>query len=200
LSVGGPRLILAAFERSQVEETLDADAIIRFWFVELNSADWFTKDPGLDRVIATRFGAVHAAAARCELYAWRTAPLGRLAEILVLDQFSRNIYRDRPESFAQDALALALAQTAIEAGAPAALRPPERAFLDMPFMHSESSSIHALAERLFGEPGLESNLAYEREHRAIIERFGRYPHRNHLLGRESTAADLAFLREPGSSF
>lgn len=179
---------------------MDADTVIRFWFVELNSADWFRADPVLDRTIAERFGAVHAAAARCELHAWRATPHGRLAEILILDQFSRNICRGRPEAFAQDALALALAQTAVQAGAAAALAPVERAFLYMPYMHSESRLIHAEAERLFAEPGLEVQLDFERRHRAIIERFGRYPHRNAILGRTSTPEEEAFLLEPGSSF
>ena len=179
---------------------MDADAVIRFWFVELNSADWFNKNPALDRTIAERFGAVHAAAARCELQAWRATAAGRLAEIVVLDQFSRNIFRDRPESFAQDALALALAQEAIAAGAAARLTPVQRAFLYMPFMHSESALIHAEAERLFSEPGLEGNLDYERQHRAILDRFGRYPHRNRILGRASTLEEQDFLRQPGSSF
>lgn len=179
---------------------MDAEAVIRFWFVELNSADWFNRNPALDRAIAERFGALHAAAARCELYAWRATPAGRLAEIVVLDQFSRNIHRDRPGAFAQDALALALAQAAIAAGAAPALPPVQRAFLYMPFMHSESPLIHAEAERLFSEPGLEDNLDYERRHRAIIDRFGRYPHRNRILGRVSTAEEEAFLLQPGSSF
>lgn len=196
----GQRLCWALPCHRDRERHLDADAVIRFWFVELNSSDWFNKNPVLDRTVAERFGAVHAAAARCELQAWRATAAGRLAEIVVLDQFSRNIFRDRPESFAQDALALALAQEAIAAGAAAALSPVQRAFLYMPFMHSESALIHAEAERLFSEPGLEGNLDYERQHRAIIDRFGRYPHRNRILGRASTLEEQEFLRQPGSSF
>jgi uncharacterized protein (DUF924 family) len=174
--------------------------VIDFWFRETPPARWFTKDPDFDRLIRTRFQGLHAAAARGELWAWRGWPEGRLAEIIVLDQFSRNIHRDSPLAFAQDAVALVLAQEAVSAGADRDFDPPRKAFLYMPFMHSESPLIHARAVELFSAPGLESNLDYELQHRAIIRRFGRYPHRNAVLGRTSTAEESAFLDEPGSSF
>ncbi len=151
-------------------------------------------------MIADRFLGVHHAAAKCELYVWRDRPLGRLAEVVVLDQFSRNIYRGTPLSFAYDPLALALAQEAITAKANQSLVPDQKAFLYMPFMHSESSVIHELAMELFKEPGLESNLKFEIQHKAIIDRFGRYPHRNEILGRQSTGEEINFLKETGSSF
>lgn len=143
---------------------------------------------------------MHAQATHCELYAWRESPLGRLTEIIVLDQFSRNIHRNMAQAFTADALALALAQEAISARAPAALAPAQRAFLYLPFMHSESLAIHQIATQLFSEPGLESNLDFEHKHKAIIERFGRYPHRNAALGRVSSDEEAEFLRTPGSSF
>jgi uncharacterized protein (DUF924 family) len=174
--------------------------VIDFWFRETEPPRWFAKDPAFDRLIRARFQALHASAARGELWAWRASPEGRLAEILVLDQFSRNIYRDSPPAFAQDATALVLAQEAISAGADRDFDPPRKAFLYMPFMHSESPLIHERAVELFSAPGLESNLAYELRHRAIIQRFGRYPHRNAILGRASTTEEQAFLAEPGSSF
>ncbi|MBA4256082.1 MAG: DUF924 domain-containing protein [Polaromonas sp.] len=179
---------------------MQARDILHFWFEELTPAQQFAKDAALDDLIRSRFGHTLVAAARCELWAWRTTPTGRLAEIVVLDQFSRNVYRDTPAAFAQDPLALALAQELVASGHAQALPPTQRAFAYMPYMHSESLAIHDQALALFGEPGLESNLGFEQRHRAIIERFGRYPHRNAVLGRTSTPAELAFLQEPGSSF
>jgi uncharacterized protein (DUF924 family) len=140
------------------------------------------------------------AAARCELLAWRSTAQGRLAEILVLDQFSRNIHRDTPHAFAQDALALALAQEMVAAGHDQTLPPLQRAFVYMPYMHSESPLIHTHGAQLFAQAGLENNLDFELRHQAIITRFGRYPHRNATLGRSSTDAELAFLAEPGAGF
>lgn len=174
--------------------------VLQFWFGELTAADWWRKDPGLDRRITQRFGATLVAAARCELYAWRDSARGRLAEVIVLDQFSRNVHRDSAAAFANDGLALALAQEAVARGCDRELPVPQRAFLYLPYMHSESPLIHEQALGLYALPGLEQNLDFERRHKAIIDRFGRYPHRNHLLGRASTDEELAFLQEPGSSF
>lgn len=156
--------------------------------------------PALDETIRTRFGATLEAAARCELFSWRTTPEGRLAEILVLDQFSRNVYRDTPRAFAQDALALALAQELVASGLDRSLPLAQRSFAYMPYMHSESALVDAQAVSLFSQPGMEDSLRFEVHHQAIIERFGRYPHRNAVLGRSSTAEELVFLGEPGSSF
>lgn len=178
----------------------DAQAVLDFWFEALTPAQWFKKDPETDQAIRERFGSLHAQAAQCECYAWRETPQGRLAEIIVLDQFSRNIYRDDARAFATDTLALALAQEAVAAGAAASLSSEQRAFLYMPYMHSESVAIHERAMELFNQPGLEKNFDFEVRHKAIIDRFGRYPHRNALLGRASTDEELAFLKEPGSSF
>jgi uncharacterized protein (DUF924 family) len=174
--------------------------ILTFWFEELTDKQHFVKDPALDEAMRSRFGATLEAAARCELFAWRATAEGRLAEILVLDQFSRNIFRDTPRSFAQDALALVLAQEMVAGGHDRQLGAAQRAFAYMPYMHSESAVVHAEAVRLFSLPGLENNLAFELRHKAIIDRFGRYPHRNAILGRTSSAEELAFLSEPGSSF
>ncbi|GFZ79824.1 membrane protein [Pseudohongiella nitratireducens] len=174
--------------------------VLKFWFKELEAKDWFRKDDRLDSLIKTQFGDVLLAAAACELYAWRNTPDGRLAEIIVLDQFSRNIYRDTAQAFAQDALALALAQEAVAIGADMALPVSHRAFLYMPYMHSESLLIHEQAIKLYEQTGLENNLDFEKRHRAIIQRFGRYPHRNAILGRQSTPEEVEFLDQPGSSF
>jgi len=179
---------------------MDYQDVIDYWFVEIDPKLWWGQSTALDRQIAERFGAVHAQAARCELYGWRATPLGRLAEIVVLDQFSRNIYRGQAQAFASDALALALAQEAIAAHADAALEPAKRPFLYMPFMHSESRAIHRIAVNLFGAEGMTANLDFEHRHKAIIDRFGRYPHRNAALGRISSDEEIEFLKTPGSSF
>lgn len=174
--------------------------ILDFWFGELTPKQWYAVSDALDADIARRFGSLHAAAARCELFPWRASAAGRLAEIIVLDQFSRNIFRGQPAAFAQDALALALAQAAVQAGADADLPPPQRAFLYLPYMHSESATIHAEALTLYAALGVAGNLDFEQRHKAIIDRFGRYPHRNAVLGRTSSPEEEAFLATPGSSF
>jgi uncharacterized protein (DUF924 family) len=176
------------------------DAILTFWFDEIAPAQWWKKDPSFDQLIADRFGDIHRQAAQCELYEWRSDPRGRLAEVIVLDQFSRNMYRDSPSAFAQDALALGLAQEALRVRADDILTPVERSFLFMPFMHSESLVIHEIAVGLFEKNGIASNYDFELAHKGIIERFGRYPHRNQILGRVSTAEEIEFLQQPGSSF
>jgi len=176
------------------------DEVLAFWFDETTPSQWWSRSDTFDQKIAARFGALHEAAARCELHAWRATPPGRLAEIIVLDQFSRNLHRDRPRAFACDSLALALAQVAVAAGVDQALPPEQRTFLYMPYMHSESRAIHELAVTLFSQPGLEGNLDFELRHKAIIDRFGHYPHRNAILGRPSSAEEIAFLQTPGSSF
>ena len=174
--------------------------VLNFWFNESGPNQWFAKDAAFDALIRQRFSATHATCARGERWQWRDHAAGRLAEVIVLDQFSRNMFRDQPESFACDPMALVLAQEAVRVGADQALPVTQRAFLYLPYMHSESLRVHAEAEHLFAQPGLEANLKYERMHKAILERFGRYPHRNAVLGRVSTAEELAFLQQPGSSF
>jgi uncharacterized protein (DUF924 family) len=174
--------------------------VLSFWFEDLTPADWFAKSDGLDARISARFADTHRAAAACELYHWRRDPLGRLAEIIVLDQFSRNIFRGQPAAFSSDPLALGLAQELIAQAHDQAFSVNQKCFAYLPFMHSEALAIHDVAVQLFSVPGLEDNLKFEHAHRAIIERFGRYPHRNAILGRASTPDELAFLAEPGSSF
>lgn len=176
---------------------MNPEEVLQFWFEEIAPSQWWARDAAFDRALANRFGATHDAATRCELYSWRERPPGRLAEIIVLDQFSRNLYRDDPRSFAFDPVALCLAQEAVRRQADLALPPKRRAFLYMPFMHSESPMMHDWALRLFAAPGMEANLASERRHKAIIDQFGRYPHRNHILGRPSTPEELAYLAREG---
>lgn len=174
--------------------------ILKFWFEEIEPRQWWVVDPAFDARLRERFQPLLEQAAAGELSAWRATPAGRLAEVIVLDQFSRNMFRGTPRAFAQDPMALALSQEAVAAGAHEALPDVQRPFLLMPYMHSESRAVHALAEPLFARwcPG--NSHDFERRHQAIIERFGRYPHRNAILGRESTAEELDFLQQPGSSF
>lgn len=179
---------------------MPAREVHAFWFDLLEPRDWFTADARLDRRIAAEFGALILTARTEALAYWRVSAIGRLAEILVLDQFSRNVFRDHADAFAGDQLALALAGQAVERGTARELSPQERAFLYMPFMHSESLAVHERAIELFAEPGLESHLEHEQRHRAVLERFGRYPQRNAALGRTNTAEEAAFLAEPGSGF
>jgi uncharacterized protein (DUF924 family) len=174
--------------------------VLQFWFHEIAPAQWWKVDPAFDRLIAERFGEIHAQATRAELFGWRSDPRGRLAEVIVLDQFSRNIYRGDRRAFEADVLALALAQEAVSAKADMALAVEERVFLYMPYMHSEAKLIHAEAVPLFRDHTPSGNYEYELRHKAIIDRFGRYPHRNAMVGRKSTPEELAFLAEPGSSF
>jgi uncharacterized protein (DUF924 family) len=139
-------------------------------------------------------------AAAGELHDWRGSASGRLAEIIVLDQFSRNAYRNTPRAFAQDVVALVLAQEAVASGAFDVLDPVQRGFMLLPYMHSESRKIHCDAETLYREYAPAENYGFELKHKAIIDRFGRYPHRNAILGRPSTAEELEFLTQPGSAF
>lgn len=176
------------------------ETVLRFWFQELQSAAWWRVDADLDQTIRTRFAALHDRAAQAELYEWRSTARGRLAEVIVLDQFPRNMFRGQARAFATDPMALVLAQEAVAAGADHALESHQRVFLYMPYMHSESRAIHQVAERLFRDHAPPDNLDFELRHKAIVDRFGRYPHRNAALGRTSTAEEIEFLAQPGSSF
>jgi len=144
------------------------ESVLHFWFTELSPKQHYAKDAALDEAIRTRFGATLEAAAQYELFAWRATAEGRLAEILVLDQFSRNVYRDTPRAFAQDALALMLAQELVTSGQDRSLPLAQRSFAYMPYMHSESALVHAQAVSLFSQPGMEDNLRFELHHKAII--------------------------------
>lgn len=174
--------------------------VIDFWFSQNTQQFWFAKSDAFDQQLHDQFSDLLQQASQGELWSWRKSAEGRLAEIIVLDQFSRNLFRDHPNSFAQDTLALALAQESISLGLDQHLRPEQRSFLYMPFMHSESTFIHEHALRLFEDLGNPINLDFEKKHKIIIDQFGRYPHRNIILGRQSTAEELAFLTQPNSSF
>lgn len=179
---------------------MDHQSVLVFWFEEIQPSAWWKKDRDFDALIAQRFSALLESAKSGELLRWRASAEGALAEIIVLDQFSRNMFRDTPLAFAQDAQALTLSQEAVRRGLDKALSQQQRIFLYMPHMHSESRAVHGEAERLYRELGLAANLDFELKHKAIVDRFGRFPHRNVILGRLSTPEEIEFLVQPGSSF
>jgi uncharacterized protein (DUF924 family) len=174
--------------------------VLTFWFDEVKPKMWWSVDPDFDILVRARFLPLLQRAIQGELFSWRKDAKGRLAEVIVLDQFSRNVYRNTPAAFAQDPMALVLAQEAVAAGAHIELTPTERGFLFLPMMHSESREIHVWAENLYRDHAPQNNYEFELRHKAIIDRFGRYPHRNQILGRVSTIEELEFLTQPGSSF
>jgi len=176
---------------------MGAQDVISFWFGEHGQDDWFGADAAFDALIAERFAQTHTALARGEGYLWRNSPEGRLAEIIVLDQFSRQLYRSEARAFAQDGMALVLAQEAVARGDDRRLDTPGRMFLYMPYMHAESLLVHDEAMRLFGGLGMPDTLEFEKAHRDTIARFGRYPMRNAALGRESTPEEIAYIAERG---
>ena len=174
--------------------------VLDFWFKEIEPKQWWVKDEKFDQLIHTRFADIHQQASTGELFHWRETPQGRLAEIIVLDQFSRNMFRDTPKAFASDILALVLSQAALQSKAHEQLAPNECSFLFMPYMHSESLKIQEVAVKLFKEHCSPDNYRFEIKHADIIRQFGRYPHRNTILGRVSSDAEIEFLKQPGSSF
>jgi uncharacterized protein (DUF924 family) len=171
-----------------------ADDVLNFWFEELRAADWFKSDPDLDAKIRARFGDLYTA-----LKARPPAPReldasALLAAVLVFDQFPRNMFRRTPDAYASDASALELANHAVATGMDRTLSKQQRQFLYLPFMHSEDRGMQAESVRLCSELGIPDNVKYARHHHAVIERFGRFPHRNAILGRTSTPDELEFLK------
>lgn len=169
--------------------------ILDFWFQQLSSDEWFKKDEMLDLKMVEKFIVIHSQAVSGELFHWRNEPFGRLAEIILIDQFSRNIYRDDPKAYSYDGMALVLAEEAIRNNVHLNFETKHKQFLYMPFMHSESKSIHEIAVELFSEPGLENSLSFELAHKSIIDRFGRFPERNYVLGRINTPEEEIYLMD-----
>lgn len=174
--------------------------VLTFWFEELSYKDWFSGGAELDAKIKERFGALHAQVAANEFWRGRANAHFILAEVMVLDQFSRNMFRGSGQSFMYDGQALALAQQVISVGLDTALNDDERMFLYMTFMHSESKLIHREAVPLFESLGKPGTLKYEHIHKDIIDQFGRYLHRNEVLGRASTPEEITYLKENQESF
>lgn len=167
--------------------------VLHFWFEEAGPKRWFRQSESFDDLCRQRFLPALESAARGECWSWRDTPAGRCAEIIVLDQFSRNLFRGSARSFSQDGMALVLAQEAVAAGADQRMTDEQRYFAYMPYMHAESLIVHDEALRLFTALGNAEALRYEKAHRDVIERFGRYPARNAILGRESTAEEMVYL-------
>ena len=171
------------------------EQILTFWFEECTPEDWFTADPARDTAMSVRFGDLHARAAAGELSDWGARGDGAMAEILLLDQFSRNIYRDKPEAFACDELARLRAKRALDHHYDEMAPDPWKIFFYLPFEHSESKPDQALALALISRLGDEAYTRYAQSHKDIIDRFGRFPYRNKILGRESTPEETAFLAD-----
>ncbi len=178
-----------------------AAEVLRFWFEQSTPKQWFAKDLSFDDTIEQRFGSQVRQALKHEMLDWAQEPHSGLALILLLDQFTRHIYRDDPRAFAGDAQALGLAQRAVEQGwVTADLSLNHRRFYLMPMMHSEDLVVQRASIPLFAVHTDQNTLHFAQRHLAIIERFGRFPHRNQVLGRKSLAQELAFLEQLGSSF
>jgi uncharacterized protein (DUF924 family) len=192
---------------------MTAQDVLDFWFLPPGAqghgdqrAVWFRKDAAFDAAIRDRFGALIEQAVGGGLREWdQQGPSGVLARILLLDQFTRNAYRGTPDSFAGDALALAAARQLADSGADQQLTPVQRSFAYMPFEHAEDAAMQQRAVDLFtalaaANPGYDGVLDYAHRHRGVIARFGRFPHRNEILGRASTPDEQAYLAQPGSGF
>jgi uncharacterized protein (DUF924 family) len=188
-----------------------ADAILEFWFGKPDEADygkyrkaWFTKNPEFDDEVRSRFLHVYNQAAAGELDDWKTTPQGCLALIILLDQFPRNMFRGQPQAFATDPQALAYARHAVTQCFDKELPKLQRWFVYLPFEHSENLADQhrcvELCEQLGDEPEMREVIDYAYRHLRVIERFGRFPHRNQILGRETTPEEAEFLKQPGSSF
>ncbi len=198
--------------RSRSDEGAATREVLDFWFGAPGSpdhgrvrAEWFRKSDAFDAEIARRFGPLIEQALRGELRDGEARPEAALARIVLLDQFTRNVFRDSPRAFAGDAPALATARAVVASRQDLSLLPVQRAFVYLPFEHAEDLALQDEAVRRFSHlaaeaPELNSMLDYAHRHRAVIARFGRFPHRNVLLGRMSNEEELAFLREPGSRF
>jgi len=182
--------------------------VLRFWFGPgSGTADaprevWFRKDEGFDDEVRERFGALYEKATSGALDSWGETAEGSLALVIVLDQFPRNMFRGDPRSYATDEKALATAKRAVDRGLDRELPPLRRAFLYMPFMHSEDLGDQRRSVELFRDldTGEMDAAGYAVQHMEIVRRFGRFPHRNAVLGRATTPEEAEFLREPGSSF
>jgi uncharacterized protein (DUF924 family) len=174
--------------------------VLSFWFDELQPQDWFKPHPDLDSQCEQRFRLTHLEMARALPPEWFATPIHRLATIVLFDQMPRNMYRGTPLAFATDGLALREATRALEAGADSDLSVDQRVFIYLPFEHSENLVDQTRSVALFTDLGDANYLDYAIRHREVIRKFGRFPHRNAILGRVSTPAEVEFLSQPGSRF
>ena len=176
------------------------EEVLAFWFAPGREAEWFAGSEAFDAAVRAALGPLQQAAAAGELDAWAETPRGSLVLVILLDQVPRQLYRGQAAAFACDAAARRIAAAAVERGFDRQLETAERFFLYLPFEHSEELGHQHVAVSLIGALGREEWTGYAERHREIIERFGRFPHRNAALGRSTTEAEAAFLLEPGSSF
>ena len=174
--------------------------VLTFWFDELTDRDWFQRSDALDRQIERRFRRTHLMLSREMPWEWRADAVSRLAAIIVFDQFPRNMFRGSPLAFATDGLARREAKLALKEGADQMVHARQRAFFYLPFEHSETLEDQDKAVELFSKIDNPDMLDYAERHRDVIRRFGRFPHRNVILGRTSTREEAVFLMQPGSSF
>jgi uncharacterized protein (DUF924 family) len=173
----------------------EINSVLDFWFKETTLKQKYSKDDEFDALIKSKFEKLYFRVMDGDTKSWRATPSGRLAEVIILDQFSRNMFRGDKQCFAADELALTLSKEALETGDDMKLSDEQKQFFYMPFMHSESREVHVEALELFKEKSDENGLKYEIAHKEIIDRFGRYPHRNIVMERESTQEELEFLKE-----
>ena len=178
------------------EGIASAAEILEFWFAGEAKPLWFASTPEFDEALRERFLATYRAAATGQLENWERTPLGALALVIVLDQFPLNLFRSQPESFATEAAARVVANRAIARDFDREMSPEQRLFLYLPFMHGEALADQERSVRLFQQAGLEESLRFARHHRDLIRRFSRFPHRNAILGRESTPQEIAYLASP----
>jgi len=195
-----PTVWLALHYRAPTNHDPEIDRVLSFWFEELRPEQWFTVDDTVDEDVRARFRALHRRLAAGVPPDWKQTPEGFFAAVIVLDQFPRNMFRGDARAFATDAAALALADRAIGRGFDRALAPVRRKFLYMPFQHSERPEDQARSVDLFASLDDPQALDFAKRHKEIVDRFGRFPHRNAVLGRASTAEELTFLQRPDASF
>lgn len=172
------------------------EQVLSYWYSDTSKAHWFASTPEIDREIKDKFEHTWQAASRHELDAWCDSAEGCLALVIVLDQFPLNMYRGQEISFSTEAQARNMARLALQKGFDRQISKDKLAFLFLPFMHSESLADQELSVQLFFDAGLDDNIPFAQHHRDIIARFGRFPHRNPILGRESTPAELAYMQSP----
>lgn len=173
----------------------EAASVLKFWFDDVQPEQWWKQDDQVDKTVQEQFSDLHEKLASTVPAAWLETARGRLAAVIVLDQFPRNLFRGSPKAFESDAKTLALAEDTVNLGFDKALTKDERVFLYLPFEHSEDAQAQARSIALFEELGDQGCLDFARKHKLVIDRFGRFPHRNAVLGRKTTDDEREFLQQ-----
>ena len=175
----------------------EARHVLEYWYDTLKPEQWWCRDDVVDEEVTARFAVLYARLANEVPRKWLSSPLGRLAAVITLDQFPRNMFRDDPRAYATDKMALQIARDTIAAGEDQQLTREQRSFLYMPFQHSEDRSFQAQSVALFKTLGDANQIDFAEKHKEIVDRFGRFPHRNDVLDRKSTPEEKEFLKQPG---